>query len=261
MADTDNKNPAQTGQDDFNSRHKDDLSVGRFAKVSATETLIPLVAAGAAGVAGYYALGKPIKALMPNVIKGIEGVEFLGGAALDGLKEGEFLKKIGEVSVKLGSTFKEKLDEVNRAAGKGDTFSVVRGLQALREVHKDLSPEQINEVRVIFNLPPQDFEKTAKKIGAGAAGFVGLMGGGMAVGYDHWRKEESERLAAEEINRDVAKLELFKPSDPELVAENKRLRTMLAEEEAKRPAANDPEMKISHAQHEGAMQDHGLQRG
>jgi hypothetical protein len=55
-----------------------------------------------------------------------------------------------------------------------------------------------------------------------------MMGGSIAVGYDQWRKAESARLAAGEINRDIANLELFKPSDMELVAENKRLHAMVA---------------------------------
>jgi hypothetical protein len=65
----------------------------------------------------------------------------------------------------------------------------------------------------------------------------------MAVGYDQWKKERGEQLAAEEINEDIAKLQLFKPNDAELVSENKRLRAMLAEKDEAGHSVN-PEYRV-----------------
>lgn len=67
-------------------------------------------------------------------------------------------------------------------------------------------------------------------------GFVGMMVGslvaGLIIGYEHWRKIESQRIAVDEINKDIASTAAIQPTDKELVAENTRLRGMLAEADA-----------------------------
>jgi hypothetical protein len=57
--------------------------------------------------------------------------------------------------------------------------------------------------------------------------FVGTLVGGLYLGYEHWRKVESQRIAVDEINKDIASTVAIQPVDKELVAENKRLREML----------------------------------
>lgn len=109
----------------------------------------------------------------------------------------------------------------------------------------------------------------AKWIGAGAMGMVGSTLGSIFVGYDKWHKEESTRLAAEEIEHDISRMELFRPSDRELVAENKRLRSMLEEKESVRPhhasptalGGARPQHRVEDAVHFGKHQSHEQQLG
>ncbi len=84
------------------------------------------------------------------------------------------------------------------------------------------------EIMKKLGMKLDEVPKTAKVAGAWILGAPAFIAGNIAVGYDKWRKDESSRLSADEINHDIANLELFKPSNPELVEENKRLRSMLA---------------------------------
>lgn len=119
---------------------------------------------------------------------------------------------------------------------------------------KDIDPlakvviEQTTNIRKAVNPNAGDLIN-AKWAGAIGLGTVTSLIGSVGVGYDKWRKEESARLAANEINKDVADLELFRPSDPELVAENKRLRAMLAE-------APQTRVHTADARHEGKATTH-----
>lgn len=70
--------------------------------------------------------------------------------------------------------------------------------------------------------------------GAVVGGLLGSTIGQFFQGYDRWRKHEAERMAVEEINRDIAGFEAMRQKPPaELVEENARLREMLAIETAK----------------------------
>ena len=56
---------------------------------------------------------------------------------------------------------------------------------------------------------------------------IGGIIGGIIQGYSRWHKQESERLAVQEINEDVANMKIRDRTDPELIRENDRLREML----------------------------------
>lgn len=72
-------------------------------------------------------------------------------------------------------------------------------------------------------------------LGAAAGSIVS----GIALAYGHWRKEESQKLAVDEINRDIANMKIRQRTDPELLKENDRLRAMLEQEEQKNAAPGD----------------------
>lgn len=58
-------------------------------------------------------------------------------------------------------------------------------------------------------------------------GITGIIGGTIAattiLGYEHWQKVKREQLQVDELTKNLSDLEVFKKSDPELLAENKRL--------------------------------------
>jgi hypothetical protein len=76
-------------------------------------------------------------------------------------------------------------------------------------------------------------------------GFVGAVFGGvlgaLKLSYENWRRDESTRLAAQEVNHAILQLEMFKPTDAELVAENQRLRDALAKEDGRMKVAQPQE--------------------
>lgn len=76
--------------------------------------------------------------------------------------------------------------------------------------------------------------------GASVGAFIGAMAGSLPLGYDVWRKAESSRIAAREINHDISQMRMIVPSDESLIKENQRLRAMLDE---KTPAS--PERTVS----------------
>lgn len=148
----------------------------------------------------------------------------------------------------LGKPLSKIFPSLSRIAGDAET--IVRGLKQLSSEQKTealgmiSNGKNLREVSEHFNVVINEVPTAARYVGGAITGFIASIGGGIAVGYDKWRKEESTRLAAEEVNRDIAKLELFRPSDPELVAENKRLRAMLADA---------PTHKTHAAHHEGKL--------
>ncbi|MES2983646.1 MAG: hypothetical protein V4735_00465 [Pseudomonadota bacterium] len=106
------------------------------------------------------------------------------------------------------------------------------------------------EIMEALGMKLDEVPRTAKFAGAWGLGIIGSIAGSIGVGYDRWRKEESSRLAADEINHDIANLELFRASNPELVSENKRLRTMLAE----MPTAQVQVAELTHKGRASAVQ-------
>ena len=82
------------------------------------------------------------------------------------------------------------------------------------------------------------FQATAKKkFGwrtiAGAV--VGSTISGIILGYQHWRKVESTKIAVQEINNDISNMTIRQRTDPELIRENDRLREMLDQMDAQPP--------------------------
>lgn len=82
-----------------------------------------------------------------------------------------------------------------------------------------------------------------QNVGAGAGGVVGLLVGSIPLGYREWRKNESARLAAREINEDISNMRIVQRPDEELLAENSRLRDMLMKSEG----ADTPKSHIESA--------------
>lgn len=199
-------------QDDvFEKRHAQDLGVKKFAKIQATYTFVPLLAAALGGVLGYFALARPVAKLFPEWSKTAGVVEVAGKelkGAISALWAGEDIAKAFE---------KFTPDPIK--------------LKEIEAIWKDAKlSHDVKKAKIIetLELKLPEVPETFHYASAAGAGTVGLMGGSIAIGYDQWRKNESARLAAEEINHDIANLDLFKPSDAELVAENKRLHTMVA---------------------------------
>lgn len=68
--------------------------------------------------------------------------------------------------------------------------------------------------------------------GAGGGFMAGSILGGLFLGYEHWQKVKREQLQVDEITKDISDIEVFKKTDPELAAENKRLWAELNKREA-----------------------------
>lgn len=69
-----------------------------------------------------------------------------------------------------------------------------------------------------------------KTVGAVIGAFVGNMVAVLVLGYEHWAKAEAQRLAVDEINKDIAEARLR--MNPELVRENNALREIVAKQDA-----------------------------
>lgn len=244
----DTQNAAENRAQDtsFRDRHKKELGVGAYAKESVVEGLLPWIIAGAAAVAGYFTLGRPIKAIAPKMFGGADLVADVAGLAK---REG-----VSSVAGKIQAGF----SEMHTAFMQNNPDVEFASLAGLEKFAKNFTnPQHVARLRATLGLPASEGLKTAKAAGAAAGALTGAIAGGTVVGYHKWKKEESTRLAAAEINEDVSKLELFRPSDPELVAENKRLRAMLAKED--KGSAEVPETTgISQMQHEGAVKPQEL---
>lgn len=70
-------------------------------------------------------------------------------------------------------------------------------------------------------------------VGTAVGAILGSMIGNIIQGYNRWKKHEAERLAIAEINEDVANMKIRHRTDPQLLAENDRLREMLEVESQK----------------------------
>lgn len=140
-------------------------------------------------------------------------------------------------------------------------------IEGALELLSHVKEENVVAIKEAMNIVSHGHSKTyAQWAGAAALGLVGSIIGGTFVGYNKWRKEESTRLAATEIDRDISRLEIFNKRDPELVKENKRLRDMLETQETsaapikkeaisptKDEADDTPSASISSAEHEGTL--------
>lgn len=253
MADskTEDKKPVSPkGTDSFDKRHEKELGVGRFVTVSGINIVVPLATMAAGGVLGYLTLGKPIKAMFPRMLKWGSDIPSLVVAAYN-FEKGK-LPQLYEDLSKVCSKSIEHL-KAEKPGFKVETIAdVVKVIETSSKF-----PEETAAVRGLLKMPEPDLAKNAKYVGAGVGAFFGSMFGGMAVNYNEWRKDESARLAAEEVNKNISQMEIFKPSDPELVSENKRLRAMLAEKEDASPKPNihaaKPDGKITSASAEVAV--------
>jgi hypothetical protein len=238
---------------DFDTRHAEDLGVKRFAVKTGLQTIIPLGAMAAGGALGYFALGGPLLRMFPRQFAKIGHVSDFARSALK-----IDISKLGPAKEQIERICKEALEKIR--ATEPD-FQVTSGQNLKRLIDEmEQNPEQIRELKKTLNLTTDSEQMAAKFIGAGLLGIPASMFGSLAVAYDEWRNEESARLAAREIDRDISKLEIFRPSNPELVAENKRLRAMLAETEKKTemaaPANDDqPRTTVTEADHQGAAKD------
>ncbi len=257
----------------FEDRHKEELGVKRFAMVSGLNFIIPLAAAGIAGAAGYFALGRPIKALFPKVVR-ISDV----GMELSSIYSTTKSKGLNKILTQLGEEFSEAIEGTNlgkmanalkadakeSAAAAGEALGTASDAIEM-DVKDSISPsmstrEEISliatrikdpeKLKKFYEIIGAKHEDTSKYWGLGIGATVGSLLGSTVVNYSEWKKDESARLAAQEVNSDISKIELFKPSDVELVAENKRLRAMIAEKEALPLPAND------HAGREHTQPDH-----
>lgn len=235
----------------FQDRHKKELGVGAYAKESVVEGLLPWLVAGAVGTVGYFTLGKPIKRMFPKVVD----VADLGKDALD-LVRNNGIKDIPKVMEKVEAEFKELGDAVSKKYPHLDPAQnlLCDQKERLGKIYDEIKDhDQMAKFRTALGLGPSSELGMAKVIGAGVAGLGGALAGGTVVGYRKWKKDESTRVAAAEINEDVSHLELFRPSDHELVAENKRLRAMLAKEDRGVGTDIPGSVGISQMRHEGAV--------
>lgn len=236
------KEVAAKQEQSFDDRHKKELSVGSYAKTSITQTLIPLLAMAGGAVAGYLTLGRPIKAIFPKLVKTTD----LASDLVKVVRENG-ISDLPGVAGKIKAEFSELCQAFEKKYPSTDLASK-EGIE--RFIHSIEDPAQMAKFRQTLGLAPADGLRTAKDWGAGLGGTAGGLVGGTAVAYNKWKEDESARLAAAEINEDVSKLELFRPSDSELVAENKRLRAMLAKEDK---TVEIPQTSVSQLQHEGAV--------
>lgn len=225
------QNPQTPATDDsFENRHANELGIKRFATVTGLNTIIPLAAAAGAGALGYFALGRPVRFIAGKwITRGGNIAEFLRAVGRN-LTHPE---KLAEIGGKLTEAVGPVID---RIAIENPGFQLL-SREGIQKVLGSCSETEMDLVRQAFNMTKPDTGKYSQYAAAGIAGTVGLLVGGTAVNYNEWRKEESARLAAAEVNKNISELELFKPSDQELVSENKRLRAMLAAKDGNLPDA------------------------
>lgn len=214
MAQTPDTSPAQNApaENDFDKRHAKELGAARFAKIQAAYTVVPMASAAAGAAFGHFVAAKPLAKMFPEANKISGATEAFTGSvwsAIDDLRNG---KPVHEAFANLNLK-DDQLNEIGKIWKDESLSKKMKGVRIAEAMKLEL-PEVSKSFR------------TGSSAGFGAAG---LIVGSIAVGYDRWRKEESARIAAQEVNGDISKLELFRPSDAELVAENKRLRQMVAE--------------------------------
>lgn len=262
MAET--ETPEKTFNADFEKRHEKELSAGRFVKNQATEIFIPLATAAIGGALGYFVLAKPVKAIAPKFFGGVDHLnDFRKG--LLGVNKTSLNEAFRTIESKIGP------DVMDRLVKKHPNFkidSIENAVTAVKEIKND----EIIALKKSLGIEHTEGVGNAKWWSTGIFAFVGSMIGSIFVGFDRWKKEESTRLAAAEIDRDISRLEVFSKRDPELVAENKRLREMLehtptahapehAKEEHKpehheKPHHDVPHHTIGKAEHHGPVSTH-----
>ncbi|GEM_PF-2624539 len=153
------------------------------------------------------------------------------------------VKEKHEDELSAGSYAKKKLYELavtgtGFAIGGGTAYKLTEHKPSL--VFKAFSwlplPESFrNEFKAASTSPEKltALSTELKKPIAFLGGAVGMILSGLVLGYEHWRKVESEKIAVDEINRDISNIKIIPHSNPELERENIRLREMLEKEEKK----------------------------
>ncbi len=230
----------------FDARHEKELSAKRFVGVRAAEIFIPLGATAAGGAIGYFALGKPLKSLFPKAFGGINH--------LDDFRKGLRKLKGADLDNAFATIRSQIAPEVMTRLQKERPGFKVENLDTAITALKEVGNKDIIAIKESLNIAHNAGAGMERWVGAAALGMVGSIIGSVFVGYQKWRKEESARLAASEIDRDISQLEVFSKRDPELVAENKRLRAMLAETApVETHAKHAPKHHVSMAEHEGTV--------
>lgn len=225
----------------FDRRHSKELGVGTYAGESTVNFLVPIASMALLGGLGYVGLGGVVKKVAPGLV----GVTSFGKSALEAIKK-----------IKINAAAENSEELVNKLTALKETFGqdfdkleTLSDLwHPLKNIFKD--PEKLKKLETTLDI---EFQDTSKLGGAAVGALAGSIIGGTAIGYKKWRKDERTRLAATEINDEVSKLELFKPSDKELSDENKRLRAMLTEHETVSPSNHIHSKENAH--HEGMIHD------
>lgn len=195
----------------FEQKHQEELGVKRYAYLQARDFFVPLIAAGAGAGLGWL-VHKPIAKLMPKFDKLTSNANKLVDKTID-----RYIRHIRRDK----NLSQETIDDlVKQLEGQ-------KGQNNIEAVNDLLKQHDIDALGTLGKL----YEDTVFWVSIGAGAFLGLLSSGMALGYDQWRKEESTRVAAREINNDISKMRILEPTDNELVAENKRLRQMLNEQD------------------------------
>ena len=117
----------------------------------------------------------------------------------------------------------------------------------------ELRPETLAEVEKFGSIGKSIARSPHKWVGGAIGAFIGGNIALLFLGYEHWAKGEAERLAVDEINRDISEAKLR--MDPELMRENTTLREMLKAQQVEHatPMHDQPHHKVSahSVQHEG----------
>lgn len=105
-------------------------------------------------------------------------------------------------------------------------------------------PTLIRDLVPARNEGMSDGTVPKKWLGAALGYFVGTSIATIVLGYEHWSKGEAQRLAVDEINRDMAESKLR--MNPELQRENTLLRDMIAQQDAQLKARGEqPKPQVS----------------
>lgn len=208
-------NTSAVGDDQaFEGRNKEKLGVGAYVK-EVSLSFVSLGASAAGGALGWFGLEKPIRRLGEKQFSRADHARAI-------------TKKIW------GSELDEVVGELRKAGGVvGGMFQGEKAPKTTGEVVSKIlnitSLDNLKEVAKALDVEVKPVRKPAQLIGAGIGLVTATLAASFALGYRAWRKDESARLAALDLEKNINRLELFKPSDPELVAENKRLRAMANE--------------------------------
>ena len=110
----------------------------------------------------------------------------------------------------------------------GKLFKLFKRKGGGANAHNDLIDEIVAEMAI-----PDGARKAGQKLlngplnldslGTMIGAMLGMIVSSIALAYEHWRKVESEKLAVEEMNRDISHMNIHVRPDPKLVKENDRL--------------------------------------